>query len=347
MKVGIIGLAKSGKTTVFNALTGSEVQTGTYGAQKANLAVIKVPDERIDYLSNIFKPKKTTYAEISFVDIPGPSDISANALGDTKTIDSIKVVDTLAVVVRAFTDEMTTEKTSPLEDFKNIESELVVLDLIVLEKKLERMKKEQKKGAEFELINKCKDWLDNEKPLRLLELNEADTKILSGFQMLSIKPMLAVMNTGEDSSADISDLAQYLESQKIPYISLCGTIEMEIASMDPAEQAEFLAELGIEIPARSKFIRAAYELSDLISFFTAGEDEVRAWTIKRGDLAPRAAGKIHSDIERGFIRAEVISYDDFKEFGSASKAKDAGRFRLEGKQYLVSDGDIINFRFNV
>jgi ribosome-binding ATPase len=348
MKIGIIGLSKSGKTTVFNALTGSTIQTGTYGAQKANLAVIKVPDARIDFLAETYRPKKTTYAEISFVDIPGPSDSNDSALGGTQTIDLIKGVDTLAVVVRAFENELLpTDRITPQDDYNNVEAELVVLDLIVLDKKLERMKKEQKKDAEFELIKKCKEWLEEEKPLRLLDLEDSDAKVLNGFQLLSLKPVLVLINKSENDVTDYADFIKYLSDKGTPVIELCGTLEMEIASMEPSDQEEFLKELGISVSARSNFIRAAYELSDLVSFFTAGEDEVKAWTIRKGDLAPKAAGKIHSDIERGFIRAEVISFEDFKNVGSTAKAKDVGKYRLEGKQYGVLDGDIINFRFNV
>ncbi len=346
MKVGIIGLTKSGKTTVFNALTGSSAQTDTFGVQKANLAVIKVPDERVDFLSSIYKPKKTTYAEISFVDVPGPSDTNASPLGGTQTIDLIKGVDTLAVVVRAF-DRTAGDVVDPLKEFQAIESELIVLDLIVLEKKLERLEKEHKKGTEYDLVKKCKSALDEEKPLRDLDLEEAETKPLSGFQLLSLKPVLIVANTGEDASIDLMALKEFAAARGIPLVDFCGTIEMDIAEMSPEEQAEFLEGMGIAESARTKFIRAAYELSNLISFLTVGEDEVRAWTIKKGTLAPQAGGKIHTDIGRGFIRAEVISFEDFRAIGSMVKAKEAGKVRLEGKQYEVQDGDIINFRFNV
>lgn len=346
MKVGIIGLTKSGKTTVFNALTGSSAQTGTFGVQKANLAVIKVPDERVDYLASIYKPKKTTYVEISFVDVPGPSDTTASSLGGTQTIDLIKGVDTLAVVVRAF-DNDSGDVVDPLKDFRAIESELIVLDLIVLEKKLERLEKEHKKGTEYDLVKKCKNALDEEKPLRNLDLDEAETKYLSGFQLLSLKPVLIVANTGEDTSIDLTALKEFAAGRGIPVVDFCGTIEMDIAEMSPEEQAEFLEGLGITESARTKFIRAAYELSDLISFLTVGEDEVRAWTIKKGTLAPQAGGKIHTDIGRGFIRAEVVSFEDFRTLGNMAKAKESGKVRLEGKQYEVQDGNIINFRFNV
>ncbi len=346
MKVGIIGLTKSGKTTVFNALTGSSAQTGTFGVQKANLAVIKVPDKRVDFLSSIYKPKKTTYAEISFVDVPGPSDANASPLGGTQTIDLIKGVDTLAVVVRAF-DRAAGDVVDPLKEFQAIESELIVLDLIVLEKKLERLEKEHKKGTEHDLVKKCKSALDEEKPLRDLDLEETETKPLSGFQLLSLKPVLIVANTGEDASIDLTALKEFAAARSIPLVDFCGTIEMDIAEMSPEEQAEFLEGMGIAESARTKFIRAAYELSNLISFLTVGEDEVRAWTIKKGTLAPQAGGKIHTDIGRGFIRAEVISFEDFRAIGSMVKAKEAGKVRLEGKQYEVQDGDIINFRFNV
>jgi len=350
MKVGIIGLSKAGKTTVFNAITGASAQTNTFGAQKANLAVIKVPDERIEYLAGVFKPKKTTFAEIAFVDVPGSSESQAGSLGGAQTIDLIKGVDTLAVVVRAFPDESALHANGPadpLVDFQQVESELIVLDLILLEKKLERLEKERSKGTEYELIKRCKGWLEEERPLRLLDLSEAETKMLSGFQFLSLKPILILANTGEDESADLTAIKSFADERQVPVVDFCGAIEMEIAGIEDGEQAEFLESLGIKEPARNKFIRAAYALSDLISFLTVGEDEVRAWTIKNGFLAPQAGGKIHSDIERGFIRAEVISHNDFLEYGGMPKAREAGRVRLEGKQYIVKDGDIINFRFNV
>lgn len=349
MKVGIIGLAKAGKTTVFNALTGSSAQTGTFGAKKANLAVIKVPDERVTYLSGVFQPKKTTFAEIAFVDVPGSEDGSQAALGGTQTIDLIKGVDTLAIVVRAFEDDgsLGTGAPSPLADFEQVASELIVLDLIVLEKKLERLDKERAKGTEYELFRRCKEWLENERPLRQLTLSESELKALSGFQFLSLKPVLVLANTGESSGVDLAPLSEALAVQDIPMVDFCGALEMEIAVMDAAEQVEFLEGMGIAEPARGKFVRAAYELSSLISFLTVGEDEVRAWTIRKGSLAPQAGGKIHSDIERGFIRAEVISFDDFTAYDSLAKARDAGKVRLEGKDYEVRDGDIINFRFNV
>ncbi|MDI6715508.1 MAG: redox-regulated ATPase YchF [Actinomycetota bacterium] len=349
MKVGIVGLAKSGKTTVFNALTGSSAQTGTFGAQKANLAVIKVPDKRVDYLASIFNPRKMVYAEISFVDVPGPSDETKGSLGGTKNIDMIKGVDTLAVVVRAFMDEsfLLEETVDPLRDFRAVESELMVIDLIMLEKKLERLEKEGKRGIEHDLVKRCKDSLDKEKPLRLLDFNEAELKLLSGFQLLSLKPLLILANTGEIRSADLAPLKDFAKKQQTPVIDFCGAIEMELSEMSEDEQREFLFELGIGESARDRFIRAAYELSNLISFLTVGEDEVRAWSIKKGALAPQAGGKVHSDIERGFIRAEVVSYEDFVNYNSLSKAKEAGKVRLEGKQYVVKDGDIINFRFNV
>lgn len=347
MKVGIIGLPKSGKTTVFNALTGLSAQTGTFGVQKANLAVIRVPDKRVDYLSNIYKPKKTTYAEISFIDVPGPNDASGGALGGTQTIDLIKGVDALAVVIKAFVGPVSANDANPLRDFQAVESELIVLDLIALERKIERMNKEHKKGIEYDLVKKCKNALDEEKPLRELNLDEAEIKSLSGFQLLTLKPLLIVANTGEGESADLGELKDFAGKRGIPIVDFCGAIEMEIAEMSPEEQSEFLEGLGIEESAKAKFIRAAYELSDLISFLTVGEDEVRAWTIRKGTLAPQAGSKIHTDIGRGFIRAEVVSFADFSQFGSMVKAKEAGKVRLEGKQYEVKDGDIINFRFNV
>ncbi|MHB0977380.1 MAG: redox-regulated ATPase YchF [Candidatus Aquicultorales bacterium] len=348
MKVGIIGLALSGKTTVFNALTGSEAPTGTFGgARKANLAVIKVPDERVDRLSEIYAPKKTTYAEIAFVDIPGAGE---GGLGDPQTIELIKGVDTLAVVVRAHPSEAVPHplnRVDPAGDLAEVHGELILRDLVQVEKRLERLAKERSKGQEVDLLTRCKEALESETPLQTVSFTDAELKLLAGFQFLTLKKALVVANTGEEASVGLEELEARAREYGLPLLSLCGSLEMEIAALPEEERGGFLESLDLSEPASARFIKEAYNLSDLVSFMTVGEDEVKAWTVTKGTPAPAAAGKIHSDIERGFIRAEVVSFDDFMACGSMAAARDAGKLRLEGKDYQIQDGDIINFRFNV
>jgi hypothetical protein len=233
-----------------------------------------------------------------------------------------------------------------VESFKN---ELILADLAVLERRLERLRKEKGKEQEAALIERCRAALDAETPLRRVDLSEAEERALSGFGLLSRVPLLALLNVGEDALAGglPPQIAEQLGREGIPGLALCAQIEMEIAALDAEDRAPFLADLGLAESARERFIQAAYRLLDLISFLTTGEDEVRAWPIRKGTPAVRAAGKIHSDIERGFIRAEVVAYDDFIQHGSEAKCREAGKLRLEGKEYVVRDGDIIHFRFNV
>ncbi|MCL4499651.1 MAG: YchF family ATPase [Chloroflexi bacterium] len=349
MKVGIVGMPLSGKTTIFNALTGSTAPTGTFGGgRKANLAVIKVPDERVDKLSEIFRPKKTTYAEISFADIPGGGE---SGLGDAQTVELIKSMDALTLVTRAFESEAVPHPKNainPADDLDDLRGEIIIRDLVQVEKRLERMAKERTKGLEPDILKRCREALESERPLRSLGFTESELKLLSGFQFLSLKPSLVVANTGEESGVGLDELKRQADDLGLPMLALCGTLESEIAAIPEQDRSEFLEGLGIEEPASSRFIREAYRLCDLTSFLTAGEDEVKAWTVVRGTLAPAAGGKIHSDIERGFIRAEIVGYDDFiASGGSMVAAREAGKIRLEGKEYQVQDGDIINFRFNV
>ncbi len=350
MKIGLIGYPLSGKTTVFNTLTGMHARVDSFltaGSKEANIGLIKVPDERIDRLSAIFQPKKTTHAEVSFVDLAG---ISATASGgfDSQTLTHMRVVDAFAVVVRDFANEAVSHPLSridPAADIRGIDDELVLADLAVVEKRQARIEKESKKGsAEWQLLERCRAALDEARPLRELNLSAEDQRSLVGFTFLSLKPRLVLLNTGEDNLAGTpAALERHPDA-----VVLCATVEQQLAELESEEERrEFLEALGIERPAREKFIRAAYELMSLIAFFTVGKDEVRAWTIERGTDAVNAAGKIHSDIQRGFIRAEVVSYEDFIREPSMARMKELGRLRLEGKIYPVQDGDIINFRFNV
>jgi len=348
MKLGIVGFARAGKTTVFNALTGLHAAVGGYGdPSKPNLGAIKVPDERVDRLSAIFSPRKTTYAEVVFVDFPAAGDRSG--VIDPATLVQMRDADALVQVVRGFPDAVTQDAADPARDIAAFKAELVLADLAVVEKRLERLKKEKGKEQEVELLSRCRATLEAETPLRGSPLNAAEERALSGFGLLSRLPLLVLVNVAEaDAAAPLSDAVRaVLAADAVPGQALCAQIEMEIAALDAGDRSAFLADLGLHESARDRFVQAAYALLDLISFLTTGEDEVRAWPIRRGTPALRAAGKIHSDIERGFIRAEVIAYDDFIRLGSEAKAREAGKLRLEGKEYIVADGDIIHFRFNV
>jgi ribosome-binding ATPase len=360
MKIAIIGLSNSGKTTVFNALTGMNIEATVYAtvSGEPNLGVVKVPDARIDRLSEIFRPKKTTNAVVEYIDYIGltKGDVKQNR----KVFDLIKDVEAIVHVVRAFDDESVLHplgNTDPARDIETLELELIFGDLDLVEKRLERMEEAQKKRgkkpdeSEKKLLLKCKEFLMKETALRDVEFNEEELKAMRALQFMSTIPKVIVLNIGEKDLE--SDSANNLRSsimeryQSIPALTLCGKIEMEIAQLPSEEKGPFLEELGIDEPASNKLIKTCYQMLGLISFLTVGEDEVRAWTIRKGTDAVNAAGKVHSDISRGFIRAEVVSYADFIALGNMHATKEKGLLRLEGKTYEVKDGDIINFRFNV
>lgn len=357
MQVGITGYAGAGKTTVFNCLTGSDAETGFGGGKEANRANIKVPDERIDELSTIFEPKKTTYAAISFVDLPSPQDGGDNDALDAQTAGELRRMDALVHVVRGFEDEgvvARNDEVDALRDLIDFDTELALADIVVIDTRIERLKKEGKKTRELETLEKLAEAMEGgEKPARTLELDEATLTVLSGFQLLSLKPQIVLLNLGDDADPEEAKsseeaLRKEAEPRGITVMALRPIVEKEIAQLPAEDQASFLEDLGIKETARPRFIRACYGMLDLISFFTVGEDEVRAWTIAAGTQAQRAAGKIHSDLERGFIRAETVAYEDFMSSGKKlAKAREAGKLRLEGKDYVVVDGDIINVRFNV
>jgi len=354
MKVGIAGFPGSGKTTVFNALSGQHAAVGGFTEPgKVHLGVIKVPDPRVDRLSAMFHPRKTTYAEIVFADFPAPhmgaTDRPGGSALDTVTLTQMRETDALVQVVRGFTDEVSGAAAAPLRDLTNFKSELLLADLVLIEKRLERLKKEKGKESERALLGRCKQVLDEERPLRQLPLTTEEVGAIAGFGFLSRRPLMVVLNVGEAQVHDPIPAAveTWVGAEAVEGLVLSGKIEMEIARLEAEDRQAFLDDLGLPAPARDRFVTAAYRLLDQISFLTTGEDEVRAWTIRRGTTALKAAGKIHSDIERGFIRAEVVHYDDFVRYGSDAKCREAGKFRLEGKEYLVQDGDIIHFRFNV
>lgn len=344
MKVGLIGHRGAGKTTIFNMLTGLRAQVGTFGGRdEVHLGVIKVPDPRIDKLAQIFKPKKTTYAEIRFTDFP-PSQSEDNLKSNNAVISQMREVDAIALVLGDFEPD-----SKPLNELNDLLTEMILADLTVVENRRTRLKKEKARPLEEALLQRCANALENEESLRNLTFSADEENLLAGFGFLSRKPLLLLINRSEEKASQGMEASyrEALQRRGLEGLALAGKAEMEIAQLEEADRAAFLKEIGIEEPARDRFIRASYTLLKLISFFTTGEDEVRAWTITKGTVARAAAGKIHSDIERGFIRAEVVPYDEFLELGSEVKCKEAGKLRLEGKDYVVRDGDIIHFRFAV
>ncbi len=340
MRAGLVGFSQSGKSTLFNAITGLAASGHAKG--KAALGAVKVPDPRVDTLVGICKPAKTTYAEVVFVDVPGPQG-AAGAL-DAAAIGALKEVDALVLVLGAFAGR------DALKELVDFETELVLGDLDMVEKRIERMKREKAPPLEMDQIKHCEQQLAAGKPLRDLHLDELNEKALAKYSFLSIRPLLVVVNCAEDAfNTPLPEaLEAELKKRKLEHAQVCATLEAEVAALAPEDRAAFLKELGIAEPASSQIIRAAYRALDYISYFTTGTDEVRAWTVRRGAKAPKAGGKIHSDIERGFIRAEVMSYADFVALqGNEHKARELGKFRSEGKEYVVHDGDCMHFKFAV
>jgi ribosome-binding ATPase len=341
VKIGLVGLPGSGKTTIFSALTGLAVETGPGGRVKTNLGVVKVPDQRVDQLSDICKPKKTTFAEITFADVAGEGK-PHHGYFDAQRTSAMREMDVLAQVVRGF------EQGTPAVDIQSFATEMHLQDLMLVERRLERLKKEKGKPREEELLQRLKAALEADRPVRMAGLSPADLAEFSGFRFLSEKPLLVVLNVAEAAAADPPppDVVEAAAAFQSPVVVLSGAIEREIAELPPEERSTFLESLGLTEPAVDRFIRAAFEAAQLIVFFTIGEDEVRAWPVLRDSPAPYAAGRIHSDLEKGFIRAEVIKYDDFLALGSEPKCREAGKQRSEGRDYIVKDGDILHIRFS-
>jgi len=350
MKVGIAGFPRSGKTTIFNALTGQHAAVGGFSEPgKVHLGTIKVPDPRVDRLSAFFHPRKTTYAEIAFVDFPPASEVAGGSALETATLAQMRESDALVQVARGFADEVTAAPPNPVGDLQNFKSELLLADLVLIETRLERLRKEKGKEQEQGLLERCKVALDEERPLRRMPWTPEAANALAGFGFLSRRPFMVLLNVSEaEAHAPMpAAVAEWLAAEEVKGLVLSGKIEMEIAALEPEDRQAFLEDIGVPAPARDRFVTAAYQLLDQISFLTHSEEEVRAWTITCGTTAVKAAGKVHSDMERGFIRAEVVHYDDFIHYGSDAKCREAGKLRLEGKDYVVQDGDIVRFRFNV
>lgn len=357
MKAGLIGYPQSGKTTVFNAMTNMKIDVAGYGGRsgESHVAAVKVPDERIDYLTGVYNPKKVTFVDMTFVDIGCKKKENERSEFD---MAAIRGLDVLAVVIRAFKDDTVLhplDRIDPLGDVQQLQSEFLLEDLALIETRLERLKKDVKRNnkeavKEQEYLTGFQEHLENEQPLSSYPLDQEGETLFRGFQFLTLKPVLYIFNTGESPSdnADTAAAERYLDDAGIPYTSLCGKLEMEIAQLPDEDKELFLEELQIEETALNRFIRMAFSLLNRIAFFTVGPDEVRAWEITTTTTARDAAGKIHSDIARGFIRAEVLAYDDFiANDNSYPNARAKGLVRLEGKEYIVKDGDMIEFRFNV
>jgi GTP-binding protein YchF len=365
MKLGIIGLTNVGKTTLFNAITKSDIATNKslFSTINPNIGIVAVPDERLNRLTEIFKPKKTIPAYIEFVDIAGLVKGSGRGEGmGNKFLVQLREVDALIHVIRFFEDADVAHVESsldPIRDMETINLELIVADLESVEKRLESIEKssrtiDQKTKAEAEILQKIKLSLEKEIPARNIDLSSEEIKIIKSLGLLTFKPVIYLANLSENNiGKDISetqsllDLKQFSEKDNSEMITVSAKIENELSQLNAEDREMFMSELGINQSGLEQLIRISYRLLGLISFLTAGTDEVRAWTIKKGTNAPAAAGKVHSDIERAFIRAETIPYDAFIEAGSFVKAKEKGLMRSEGKAYIVNDGDIIDFRFNV
>jgi len=359
MRMGFIGLANSGKSTIFNALTGLEVETLPYASMKdePHLAVIDVADERIDWLSEHYQPKKTIFAQLELIDFAGLSEGAAKTgLFPPQAMTQIKTADALALIVRNFPHPIIDEAQGapdPTAEVEQVETELIISDLIVIENRLERIELGYKRGVrtpeiqlEEKTLRRLAEHLEANEPLRGVELGAEEARVIRGFQFLSLKPLLIVVNSGEEEFGHSAELLAALGA-RCPAIEFAGQFEMELARLDAGEAAVFMEAMGITESARDRLTRLAYELLGYMSFFTVGKDEVRAWTIHRGDTALDAAGRIHSDLARGFIRAEVFAYADLRAAGSEKGLREHGQFRLEGKEYVVKDGDIVHVRFNV
>ncbi len=353
MKLGIIGLPQSGKTTIFNALTRGDRPISMSGGRfEVHTAVVDVPDPRVDNLARLFNPKKTTYAKVVYADIAG---LEATAGGNISgpLLTELSQMDGFIHVVRCFEDPSVPHSlgsVEPQRDVNAMEAEFILNDLIQVERKLERLEEERKRNSrdkaeiarEEALFQRLSAVLSDEQPLRNMGLTPEESKIISGYGFLSLKDLLIVLNLGDEQEPPAIDYPC-----AICVVSLQGRLEMEIAQLPPEDATIFMQEYHINEPSLNRMIRNSYQLMNLQSFFTVGEDEVRAWTVQRGAVAPEAAGVIHSDLQKGFIRAEVVPYTDLLALGGMGEARSKGKLRLEGKGYHVQDGDIMHVRFNV
>lgn len=362
---GIVGMPLVGKSTLFNALTKSAVMSGNFPFKSAdpNIGTVEVPDDRIDALTKMYKPKKTVYTSFEFIDVAGLVKGSSKGEGlGNQFLSHIRNVDAIVHVVRCFEDENVLHvdgSIDPVRDIETIGLELIFADMESIEKRLPRIQKrsnlktDKEAVYEYELLSKLKDVLESGLPIRAVDLDQEERKIIKNFNFITALPMLYVLNIGEDDLVDyrqnphVKKALEWAEKEHTQVSVVCAKIEMELASLSKDERLMFLDELGVKDPGINDIIAKAYEMLGLSTFLTAGEKEVRAWTFRKGAKAPECAGVIHSDIEKGFIKAETIYIDDLLAAGSEENAKRQGKYRLEGKEYVVKDGDVLHFRFNI
>lgn len=359
MQIGIVGLPHSGKSALFSALLSNKADEMDYKSKHlAERGVINVSDERLDRLTKMYNPKSKVHAIVEYIKVPGLDPQNENGLSP-EFFARLKTVDEIVLVIRDFENEMYPRPSGAIDPRRDIEfalSEFILSDMLILERRIEKLEKQLKKvknaddERELQLLKKCQDALESEKPLRTISFSEEEKKRLKGYQFLTIKPLLILLNIDENkltSAGNTEEKYQNYTETMVTVMAMCLKVESEIAELDEDDREMFLEELGIGEPAMYRLVRKSYDLLGLITFFTVGEDECRSWTIESGMTAQQAAGVIHSDLERGFIRADVVSHKDLLEHGSLAACRTKGMLRLEGKEYIVRDGDVMEIRFNV